>query len=676
MIFDAVASRPLKGTVVDDMGKRVRMGLTRFDGVWLARNVLASVLVVFAMASTAMANDRPVWPVSAYEHYTSALKCHQETPDQCAAYDCAAIEKEAAWLGALCFADKAQAAGKQREYKKQSERAFKLFTEAYGKNRLRFIPEHAQVSSVEGAARPDALASFLRDQAKLNFAAAAWVERFEQKSKELDVLKARAESGDVRAQLDYAVKLDETHDPRKWLEATTWYRKAAEKGLAGAQLRLGFMYGTGRGVPKDDAQAVTWYRKAAEQGLADAQYNLGLTYADGLGVPRDDAVAVTWYRKAAEQGDVDAENNLGVMYANGRGVSKDDVQAAAWYRRAAERGNTNAQLSLGAMYDNGRGVPKDYVQAVAWYRKAAEQGHASAQFNLGVMYANGHGVPKDDVQAVTWYRKAAEQGVASAQFNLGVRYDNGQGVAKDDAQAIAWYRKAAGQGHAGAQFNLGSIYANGQGVPKDDAQAVAWYRKAAEQGDAGAQNWVGKFYESGKGGLLQDYAEAAGWYRKAAIQGDKYAQRNLAKLYWHGLGVPPSLVTAYAWMNLSAASGHPNAPEERDQLAAQLSSADLQKGQQLSRAWKPGQLIPEVRATSRPNVSQSSRPAISRPVIQSVSAGSRYPTRPAKTPGKISCNTQCTNGDCYRTYDDGRQVRFQAQREFKFGEWVWDTKGC
>jgi TPR repeat protein len=44
------------------------------------------------------------------------------------------------------------------------------------------------------------------------------------------------------------------------------------------------MYESGRGVLQNWAEAATWFRNAADQGLADAQYDLGRLYADGRGV--------------------------------------------------------------------------------------------------------------------------------------------------------------------------------------------------------------------------------------------------------------------------------------------------------------------------------------------------------------------------------------------------------
>ena len=89
------------------------------------------------------------------------------------------------------------------------------------------------------------------------------------------------------------------------------FRVHAEQGNAAAQLKLGFMYQYGFGVPQDDVEAVKWFRRAAQQGDANAQYNLGVVYDKGERVPRDHQEAVKWYRKAAEQGDADAQNSLG-----------------------------------------------------------------------------------------------------------------------------------------------------------------------------------------------------------------------------------------------------------------------------------------------------------------------------------------------------------------------------
>ena len=157
----------------------------------------------------------------------------------------------------------------------------------------------------------------------------------------------------------------------------------AESGDAKAQTILGGRYHQGQGVAQDYSEAVTWFRKAAEQGYPDAQFKLGFAYLKGEGVPQEFAQAALWYRKAAEQGYGEAQHNLGVLYAKGLGVPQDYAQAAVWYRKAADQGMGKAQIELGRLYLNGQGVPQDDAQAAIWFRKAADQGLAVERDRLG-----------------------------------------------------------------------------------------------------------------------------------------------------------------------------------------------------------------------------------------------------------------------------------------------------
>lgn len=147
--------------------------------------------------------------------------------------------------------------------------------------------------------------------------------------------------------------------------------KSAEEGNAQAQWRLGLMYGSGNGVPKDASMATSWNRKAAEQGYAEAQREEGLKYFQGKDVPQDYSLAASWFRKAAEQGEFGSQNKLGNMYLNGQGVPQDFVSAARWFRQAADQGDAVSQASLGLMYGEGLGVPKDIVQSYMWLNLAA-----------------------------------------------------------------------------------------------------------------------------------------------------------------------------------------------------------------------------------------------------------------------------------------------------------------
>jgi len=225
----------------------------------------------------------------------------------------------------------------------------------------------------------------------------------------------------------------------------------------------------------------------AKRGDADAQVVVGMMYLTGRGVEQDAELAVSWLRQAADQNDANAQYNLGIVYDTGfyGMLSPDPVEALTWFRQAANQGHNGAEYNLGVAYAEGKGVPQSHVRAIEWWRKAAETGNARAQFNLGVSYSNGEGVAQDDTEAMAWWHKAAlpmdpaidpqhlfhlleggvstlyqgdsgrgELGNADAQYNLGCMYALGRGVAADNALALKCFRRAAQQGHSDARAIL------------------------------------------------------------------------------------------------------------------------------------------------------------------------------------------------------------------------------
>ena len=176
---------------------------------------------------------------------------------------------------------------------------------------------------------------------------------------------------------------NEAYEAQSYESAIKHFRKAAEKGNAEAQFKLGYCLYQGLGMEQDYAEAVKWFRKAAEQGLAEAQSNLGLCFYQGLGIEQDYAEAVKWYHKSAEQGHAEAQYNLGVCTGKGLGTKQNDAEAVNWIRKAAEQGLAEAQYSLGVCYAKGIGVKKNRAESRKWYRKAAEQGVPEAQKALG-----------------------------------------------------------------------------------------------------------------------------------------------------------------------------------------------------------------------------------------------------------------------------------------------------
>lgn len=93
-------------------------------------------------------------------------------------------------------------------------------------------------------------------------------------------LLRQARYGDVSAQNKLGVMNFASND---YTEAYRWWKLAAENGFAPAQVNLGFLYDSGRGVPQNRLKAEEWYWKAAAQGEALAKAMLGdLYFKNGL----------------------------------------------------------------------------------------------------------------------------------------------------------------------------------------------------------------------------------------------------------------------------------------------------------------------------------------------------------------------------------------------------------
>jgi TPR repeat protein len=135
---------------------------------------------------------------------------------------------------------------------------------------------------------------------------------------------------------------------------------------------------------------------------------------------------------------------------------------------------------------------------------------------------------------------------AWADFQTGMdAYNRG-----DYATALREWRPLAEQGEASAQFQLGLLYDNGDGVPRDYAKARQWYERAAAQGGVKAQFYLG---------LQSAYSE----------------------------GGPLDLVQAHMWYSLAAGNGYAHAPGYRDDLARQMTPAQIAEAHKRAREWKP-----------------------------------------------------------------------------------------
>lgn len=219
----------------------------------------------------------------------------------------------------------------------------------------------------------------------------------------------------------------------------------------------------------------------------------------------------------------------------------------------------------------------DFATAKRLWLPLAERGDAKAQTGLSLLYFLGQGVAMNLAAAIDWSSKAANQGLPSAQFLLGQIYQHPWNPAiRDLSSAFKWYSKAAAQGYADAEDELGGMYEFGLGVPRDYAQAEKWFAKA---NDFLA---IATMYDD----VALNRPLAAKWYSKLADKGDRYARFRLGEMYRDGEGVSKDYVAAHMWFSLAAASGYPSASAALDELAREMTPAQIAKTQRLSQESK------------------------------------------------------------------------------------------
>ena len=155
-------------------------------------------------------------------------------------------------------------------------------------------------------------------------------------------------------------------------------RAAALAGDPSAAYEVAVRFAEGRVVPPNNEEAARWFGRAAKKGLAPAQFRLGALYEKGVGVKKDLAAARDLYRAAADKGHGKAMHNLAVLYAEGINGAADYRSAAEWFHKAAERGVTDSQFNLAVLYARGVGVEQNFEEAYKWFCVAAQEGDKDA----------------------------------------------------------------------------------------------------------------------------------------------------------------------------------------------------------------------------------------------------------------------------------------------------------
>ena len=126
------------------------------------------------------------------------------------------------------------------------------------------------------------------------------------------------------------------------------------------------MYEEGVDVPTNRSAALTWYRKAADKGSAAAQVKVASLLIDQTASSSDYTEARQRCETAAKWKYSPGDVCLGVMYQRGLGVKQDPSEAVKWFSSGAEHGNTAAMLHLATAYLEGNGVQPNRTTACMW----------------------------------------------------------------------------------------------------------------------------------------------------------------------------------------------------------------------------------------------------------------------------------------------------------------------
>ena len=221
-----------------------------------------------------------------------------------------------------------------------------------------------------------------------------------------------------------------------------------------------FTYGLNQYKSGDKQNAAQAFDFAAQKGIAGAQWKLGNMYAEGDGVPRDEYKAFELFSEVAAHGSEEdsppqsapfvsnAFNRLGTYYRLGIPDSKvkpDYGLARQFYYNAASIfGNADAQLNLARMYLDGQGGDRDLIQAAKWANLAADKGNAEAKalaidiaLDLTQAHLDGKGVIKSSREAARWARVAADYGSIDGQALLGHILFEGDGIGRRPVDGLA-----------------------------------------------------------------------------------------------------------------------------------------------------------------------------------------------------------------------------------------------
>ncbi|KAI9820890.1 MAG: hypothetical protein M1832_003523 [Thelocarpon impressellum] len=251
------------------------------------------------------------------------------------------------------------------------------------------------------------------------------------------------------------------------------------------------------GYRVDKKEAFRCYHRAAEKGYARAEYRMGMQYESS----NDQAKAIRHYDRGVALGDSASHYRLGMMTLLGQhGEKQDFPRGVQLIKYAAQNADENApqgayvygmlqaheldHINVPELF-----LPLDFNGARANIEKAAYLGFAKAQLKMGTAYELCQlGCDFNPELSLHYNALAARQGEPEADMAISKWFLCGYEGAfeKNEELAYVYAQRAAQSGLATAEFAMGYFHEIGMYVPADLKEARRWYESAAEHGNKDA----------------------------------------------------------------------------------------------------------------------------------------------------------------------------------------------
>ena len=275
-------------------------------------------------------------------------------------------------------------------------------------------------------------------------------------------------------------------------EAFHCYTRAAEKGFARAEYRIGMQF-ENSGEP---LKAIKYYETGAEAGDSASHYRLGMMKLLGQhGQPQDFEAGLHHIYTAAQSADENAPQGayvFGLLQAQ----QLDQVRVPNQYlpldipgarmniEKAAYLGFAKAQVKMGAAYElSNLGCEFNPTLSLHYNVLAARQGEPEAEMAISKWFLSGYeGVfSKNEEIAFVYAERAASSGLETAEFAMGYFYEVGIFVPVDLDLAREWYEKAANRGNKDAKARISGLLQS-RALSKSDHEKVALSRIRSQYG--------------------------------------------------------------------------------------------------------------------------------------------------------------------------------------------------